>query len=67
MEDGEIDWEISLASADQKEMFYIPKVLVSEFEKYFNPDTKTVLIPEAEKFVPYLTELVTQHDDCEFL
>ncbi|MEK4272537.1 restriction endonuclease subunit S [Paenibacillus sp. FSL R7-0026] len=66
MEDGEIDWEISLASADQKEMFYIPKVLVSEFEKYFNPDTKTVLIPEAEKFVPYLTELVTQHDDCEF-
>lgn len=66
MDDEDIDWEMSLASADHKEMFYIPKVLVDEFEKYFNPNIKTVLIPEAEKFVPHLTGLVTQHDDCDF-
>lgn len=66
MDDEGIDWEMVLASADHKEMFYIPKVLITEFEKHFNPNTKTVLIPEAEKFVPYLTELVSRHSDCEF-
>lgn len=66
MDDEDIDWEMVLASADHKEMFYIPKVLITEFEKRFNPNTKTVLIPEAEKFVPYLTELVSRHSDCEF-
>ncbi|NTU30652.1 N-6 DNA methylase [Brevibacillus sp. HB1.1] len=66
MDDEDIDWEMALASADHKEMFYIPKVLITEFEKHFNPNTKTVLIPEAEKFVPYLTELVSRHSDCEF-
>ncbi|MFK4474184.1 hypothetical protein ABH897_003934 [Paenibacillus sp. RC73] len=66
MDDEDIDWEMVLASADHKEMFYIPKVLITEFEKHFNPNTKTVLIPEAEKFVPYLTELVSRHSDCEF-
>jgi type I restriction enzyme M protein len=64
--DDDIDLEMALASADPREMFYIPKVLIAEFEKHFNPNTNTVLIPEAEKFVPYLTELVNRHSDCEF-
>ncbi|ODB61579.1 restriction endonuclease subunit S [Paenibacillus polymyxa] len=66
MDDEDIDWEMVLASADHKEMFYIPKVLITEFEKHFNSNTKMVLIPEAEKFVPYLTDLVSRHSDCEF-
>lgn len=66
MDDEEIDWEMVLASADPKEMFYIPKVLIAEFEKHFNPNTNMVLIPEAEKFAPYLTEIVNRHSDCEF-
>ncbi|MFX3636853.1 MAG: restriction endonuclease subunit S [Candidatus Pristimantibacillus sp.] len=66
MDDDDIDWEMALASADHKEMFFIPKVLITEFEKHFNPNTNMVLIPEAEKFVPYLTELVSRHSDCEF-
>lgn len=66
MDDESIDWEMALASADHREMFYIPKVLITEFEKHFNPKIKTVLIPEAEKFVPYLTELVSRYSDCEF-
>ncbi|PEN67162.1 restriction endonuclease subunit S [Bacillus toyonensis] len=67
MDDEEIEWEMVLASADPKEMFYIPKVLIAEFEKHFNPNTNVVLIPEAEKFVPYLSELVNRHSGCEFL
>lgn len=66
MDDEEIDWEMALASADPKELFYIPKVLIDEFEKHFNLNTKMVLIPEAEKFVPYLAELVNRHRECEF-
>jgi hypothetical protein len=66
MDDEDIDWERALSSADPKEMFYIPKVVIDEFEKHFNPNTKLVLIPEAEKFTPYLTELVNKHSDCEF-
>ncbi|REE84551.1 N-6 DNA methylase [Paenibacillus taihuensis] len=66
MDDEDIDWEMALASADHKEMFYIPKVLITEFEKHFNQNTRTVLIPEAEKFAPYLTELVGRYSDCEF-
>ncbi|MBX4150741.1 restriction endonuclease subunit S [Paenibacillus lautus] len=66
MDDEEFDWEMALASADHKEMFYIPKVLITEFKKHFKPNTNTVLIPEAEKFAPYLTELVNRHSDCEF-
>lgn len=66
MDDEEIDWEMVLASADPKKMFYIPKVLIDEFEKHINPNINTVLIPEAEKFVPYLTELVNRHSNCEF-
>jgi type I restriction-modification system DNA methylase subunit len=66
MDDEEIDWEMVLASADPKEMFYIPKVLIDEFEKHFNLNTKNVLVPEAEKFVPYLVELVNRHCECEF-
>ncbi|SDF87013.1 N-6 DNA Methylase [Paenibacillus sp. cl6col] len=66
IDDEDIDWEMALASADPKEMFYIPEVLITEFEKHFNPNTSKVLIPEAEKFVPYLTELVNRHSDCEF-
>ncbi|MEK5489826.1 restriction endonuclease subunit S [Paenibacillus sp. FSL R7-0297] len=66
MDDEDIDWELALASADPKEMFYIPKVLINQFEKHINPNTNMVLIPEAEKFVPHLTELVNRHSDCVF-
>ena len=54
MNDEEVDWEMALASANRNEMFYIPKVLIDEFGKHFNSNTNMVLIPEAEKFVPYL-------------
>lgn len=62
----EIDWEMVLASEDPKEMFYIPKVLIDEFEKHFTSDIKIVLVAEAEKYVPYLGELVQHHSECEF-
>lgn len=67
MDDEDMDWEEALASADPKEMFYIPSVLIDEFEKHFKPTTKLVLIPEAEKFTPNLSELVNNHSDCEFV
>lgn len=66
MDDEEFDWEIALASADTNEMFYIPKVLIDEFGKHFDSNTKMVLIPEAEKFVPYLMEIVNQNPACQF-
>lgn len=66
MDDEEVDWEIALASADTNEMFYIPKVLIDEFGKHFDSNTKMVLIPEAEKFVPYLMEIVNQNPACQF-
>lgn len=67
MDNEDMDWEEALASADPKEMFYIPKVLIDEFEKHFKPNTKLVLIPEAEKFAPNLSEIVVNHPDCEFV
>lgn len=66
MDNEEVDWEIALASADTNEMFYIPKVLIDEFGKHFDSNTKMVLIPEAEKFVPYLMEIVNQNPACQF-
>lgn len=66
LDDEDIDWETALASADPKEMFYIPSVLIDEFEKHFTPNTSSVLIPEAEKFTPYLTDLVHKYSECEF-
>jgi len=63
----EIDWETILASEDPKEAFYVPKVLIYEFEKHFKSNTNTVLIPEAEKFVPYLSDMIDSHSGCVYL
>lgn len=66
MDNEEIDWELMLTSVDPNETFYIPKVLIDEFSKHFEPDTNMVLIPEAEKFVPHLMELINQNSKCQF-
>lgn len=66
LEDEEIDLEATIASADIKEMFYVPTVVVDEFEKYFDESSKEVLIPEAEKFVPHIGKLVRKYPESEF-
>lgn len=66
LEEEEIDLEATIASADIKEMFYIPKVVVDEFEKCFDESSKEILIPEAEKFVPHLGKIIQKYPDCKF-
>lgn len=64
--DPEITWEDILNLYYPQKMFRVPKALINEMEKLFSKSSKTVLIAEAEKYTPYLMELVESHDECRY-
>ena len=64
--DPEITWEDILNLYDPQKMFRAPKVLIDEMAKQFSKSTKTVLIAEAEKYTPYLTDLIQGHEECRY-
>lgn len=64
----DLDWEMILAGGDPRETgsCHIPAVLIELLETSITNETKSVLIPEADKFAPYLGELIDRHPECEF-
>ena len=62
------EWEDLLGSIDGKscELVHVPAVLVEQFAEKIDPDTKTILIAEGEKFTPNLKELVDRFPACEY-
>lgn len=61
-----ITWEDILNMYDPHKMFRVPKALIDEMAKQFNKSIKTVLIPEAEKYTPYLMDIVQNHNKCQY-
>ncbi|MCD7798156.1 MAG: hypothetical protein LUG84_01930 [Akkermansiaceae bacterium] len=45
---------------------YVPDVLVENFSKYINDDTKKILITECEQYGPSLLDLVEANPEIEF-
>ena len=64
--DGDIPWEAVIGIEGSKMEQRVPDVLIKEMEERFAPDTTTVLIPEAEKFISRLSEMVEVHKGCRF-
>ncbi|MCR4638245.1 restriction endonuclease subunit S [Ruminococcus sp.] len=63
------DWEALLYNALKYErmgLIITPEVLLSQMTTFIKGSTKTVLIAEAEKFVPHLKATVDEHISCEF-
>ena len=61
-----IDLEAIISLEDQRERFAIPNVLIKNFESRITESTKQILLPEAEKFVPHLRNLIDSHKECFF-
>lgn len=66
----DFDWEVLLASLELEsglnDAVRIPAVLIEQFSQYFDPETKSVLISEGEKFTPNLKELVDSFPHCDY-
>ena len=64
---GHIPWE-QILMLDFKNCKYpiIPEVLTGKFSTHITSKTETVLIAEAEKFVPLLQWIVDEHINSEF-
>ncbi|MCC8049310.1 MAG: restriction endonuclease subunit S [Clostridiales bacterium] len=45
---------------------YVPDVLVENFSKYFNDNTKKILVTECEQYGPSLLDLVEANPEIEF-
>lgn len=61
-----VTWADIIEYGDRRAKFRVPEVLVDEMEKNFIDGFQEVLIPEAEKFSPYLERLVEAHSDSHF-
>lgn len=61
-----IDMEAVVSLEDPKMRAAIPYVLVKEFESRITDSTKQILLPEAEKFIPHLRNVIDSHNDCHF-
>ncbi|MDI7817370.1 restriction endonuclease subunit S [Clostridioides difficile] len=67
---SKLDWEGAIEkTASYSKMPVLPTVLVNEYEKRFEKDIEpeTVLIAEAERFVPNLQNLVDNHINSKFV
>lgn len=64
--DPEITWEDILNLYDPQKMFRAPKALIDDMARQFSKSTKTVLIAEAEKYTPYLVDLIQGHEECQY-
>lgn len=64
---GQIPWEQALMLDLQSYKYPIlPEVLIREFASRITGKTETVMIAEAEKFVPFLQWIVDEHINSEF-
>jgi len=61
-----LSWTDVLEYGDVKSKFRVPESVVDEMEKNFIEGFQEVLIPEAEKFSPFLERLVDTHYDSHF-
>lgn len=65
---GQIPWEQALMLDFQSCRYPIlPEVLIRKFAARITGKTETVLIAEAEKFVPFLQWIVDEHINSEFM
>ncbi len=67
--DDHTDWERLLydgLNTDRSRTPLVPGVLFSVMMGHIKNDTKTILIPEAEKFVPNLKTVVCSYNSCQF-
>ena len=62
----ELSWTDVLEYGDVKSKFRVPESIVDEMEKNFIDGCQEVLIPEAEKFSPFLEKLVDTHSKSHF-
>lgn len=63
-----MDWEGAIAQvASSCRMTLLPKALVKVYEERFSTNPGTVLIAEAEKFVPNLQSMVDENINVEFV
>lgn len=64
-----LDWEEMLGEIDEKSanLVHLPKTLIEQFEGFFEPATKYVLVAEGEKFTPNLKAMVDAHPECDYL
>lgn len=62
----DVTWADIIDYGDRRAKFRVPEALVDEMEKNFIEGFQEVLIPEAEKFAPYLERLVAAHFDSHF-
>lgn len=62
----ELSWTDVLEYGDVKSKFRVPESIVDEMEKNFTDGCQEVLIPEAEKFSPFLEKLVDTHGNSHF-
>ena len=63
-----LDWEEMLGEIDEKaaNLVHLPKPLLEQFEEFFEPTAKHVLITEGEKFTPNLRSLVDAYPECDY-
>jgi SAM-dependent methyltransferase len=62
-----IDWELALQfEFKENRISTLPEVMVENMSSRINAGVKTVLVAEAEYFVPYLENLVSAHMGCQF-
>ena len=62
------DWEEMLGQIDEKvaNLVHLSKPLIEQFEEFFEPTTKYVLIAEGEKFTPNLKAMVDAYPECDY-
>lgn len=63
-----LDWEEMLGEIDEKSanLVHLPRPLIEQFEGFFEPSSKHVLIAEGEKFTPNLKTLVDAYPECNY-
>jgi restriction endonuclease, S subunit len=65
---GKMDWEYAIAQfASSTRRPILPPVLIDVYMERFKKNPKTVLLAEAERFVPYLQKMVDEHINAEFV
>lgn len=63
-----MDWEGAIAKyATAARMPILPPVLIDVYMERFEKNPGTVLLAEAERFVPYLQKMVDEHINTEFV
>ncbi len=63
---GGVTWEDIIEYGDRKSKFRVPEALIDVMEQNFIEGFQEVLIPEAEKFSPYLERMVKARGDFHF-